>query len=71
MMPEEVDRITNLLRVLADLLACEEPVRFKRSYEGRKGHRSMLRFEGETSLLRQGLAEVHARLEGRPRGAPD
>ncbi len=70
MTPDEADRVTNLLRALAYLLAHDEPVRFERSYEGRKGHRSVLTFEVETSLLRQGLREVHDRLDQRER-APD
>ena len=54
MASDEVDRLTNLLRALAYLLAHDEQVRFERSYDGRKGYRSILTFEVETSLLRQG-----------------
>jgi len=73
------DADVDVLRALAMLISLREPVYLSRRAEGRKGVRTVLTFEVDTSQLRQAgrqvrerMHSVHARGPGRmPRGSCD
>ena len=59
------DADVDVLRALAMLISLHEPVYLSRRAEGRKGVRTVLTFEVDTSQLRQAGRQVRERMQRR------